>query len=159
MGKITHGLYGHPIYNIWSGMTNRANNSNHHAYKNYGGRGISICDRWNNIENFIADMYPSYKNGLSIDRIDNDKGYFKDNCRWVTCDIQARNTRVLRTDNTSGYRGVSMQRGKWLAQIYVNSKPIRIGTHINKIDAAKAYNKYVTDNNLEHTLNIIKETI
>lgn len=62
-------------------------------YKNYGGRGIKVCDEWHNPLNFKLDMQRLYKKGLSLDRIDNNKGYSKENCRWVTRKIQNNNTR------------------------------------------------------------------
>jgi len=77
-----HGLCKSRIHAIWGNMLNRCNNKSHGKYKNYGGRGIKVCDRWCKFENFFADMGPD--NGLEIDRIDNDKGYEPGNCRWVT---------------------------------------------------------------------------
>ena len=153
--KNTHNLSNHRLYQTWSDMMQRCNNPKRKDYKNYGGRGISVCDRWLDIENFINDMYPSYQEGLSIDRNDNDKGYSKDNCRWATRDIQSRNTRVLRSRNKSGYRGVHWYKvsKKWISQIRVDSKKIYIGSFDTAIDGAVAYDKYIIDNNLEHTLN------
>lgn len=87
-----------PTYRTWNGMHSRCHNSNHKGYKNYGGRGITVCERWrNNFPNFLADM--GEKPGqlkareFSIDRIDNDKGYYKENCRWTTPKVQAGNRR------------------------------------------------------------------
>lgn len=70
-------------YRSWSAMWRRCTNQNGHAYQRYGGRGITVCTEWENFERFLADMgeRPADR---SIDRIDNDKGYFKDNCRWAT---------------------------------------------------------------------------
>lgn len=82
---------------IWSHIKARCYNSNNPAYKNYGGRGIKVCDRWlNSFENFIADMGNRPTKKHSIDRIDNDKGYSPDNCRWATDIQQNRNTRKNR---------------------------------------------------------------
>jgi hypothetical protein len=88
-----HGLYGTPTYQIWKGIVNRCTNKNEPAYPRYGGRGITVGDRWrNNFLNFLEDMgeRPPDK---SIDRINNSKGYFKENCRWTSPKTQARNTR------------------------------------------------------------------
>lgn len=100
-------------------------------------------------------MNDTYKEGLSIDRIDNNKGYSKDNCRWTTRTVQARNKRKLMSTNTSGYKGLcwSKAKNKWLARIKIASKRIHIGIYDDKVEAAKAYDKYITDNNLEHTKN------
>lgn len=153
--KNTHNLANHRLYKIWRNMIKRCTNPKDTFYKNYGERGIKVSNEWLDISNFINDMYPSYQEGLSMDRIDNNKGYSKDNCRWTTRSIQSRNTRVLRSNNTSGYRGVHWRKSlkKWISQIRVDSKSIHIGSFDTAIDGAVAYDKYIIDNNLEHTKN------
>lgn len=74
-------------------MINRCHNKNHKDYYLYGKRGITVSKRWHIIANFIKDMYPTYKKGLYLDRIDNNKEYSKNNCRWSTAFEQANNTR------------------------------------------------------------------
>ena len=154
-----HGLSNHPLYRIWSFMKNRCLNPNIKAYKDYGARGIKVCDRWLDINNFIEDMYPSYQEGLSLDRIDVDGDYEPDNCRWATKSIQARNTRLLRDNNKSGFRGVSWDKAnnKWRARIMASNKNIHLGLFKTAEEGAVAYNNYVIENNLEHPLNIIKK--
>lgn len=100
-------------------------------------------------------MYPTYKEGLSIDRINPYGNYEKDNCRWSNSTVQSRNTRILRADNTSGYRGVSWHKklNKWYSYINIKGKKKHLGMFENKEDAAKAYDTYVVANNLEHTKN------
>ncbi len=89
-----HGLSREKIYSIWSDMKSRCKNPKNRNYKNYGGRGISICEDWNNPCVFFEWAFShGYKDGLSIDRIDNEKDYSPDNCRWATHKQQARNTR------------------------------------------------------------------
>lgn len=83
----------HPLYEVWSGMKKRCHNKNCHAFHNYGGRGIILCAEWHDFATFLKDMEPGYKQGLSIDRIDNDGNYCKENCKWSTTSEQARNTR------------------------------------------------------------------
>jgi hypothetical protein len=77
----------------WRNIISRCKNSNNPRYKDYGGRGVEVCDRWLKFENFLEDM--GVKPGsLSIDRIDNNKGYSKNNCRWATKKEQCRNQRT-----------------------------------------------------------------
>jgi len=81
------------LKSVHANMLNRCNNTNHPNYHRYGGRGITVCDEWlNSYINFIIDMIDGYKQGLSIDRIDNNGNYTKDNCRWTTQKEQMRNT-------------------------------------------------------------------
>lgn len=151
--RTKHNLRSHRLYKTWAGMINRCNNPKHKRFKDYGARGISVCNEWLSIENFISDMYPSYKEGLSIDRIDNNKGYSKENCRWADAKIQARNTRKLRVNNTSGFRGVIKYGNKFKSVICINYQTIKIGIFDTAIEAAQAYDNYVSLHNLEHTKN------
>ena len=153
--SLTHGMTNHRLYHTWCNMIDRTSNESNLRFKDYGDRGITVCDRWKEVTNFIEDMYPSYKEGLTLDRIDNNKGYSLDNCRWTTGDVQSSNSRKLRSTNKSGYRGVSFANkwGKWVANITVDYKQVFIGHFNTAIEAAKAYDKYVIDNNLEHTIN------
>jgi hypothetical protein len=89
--NTTHNNAYHPLYPIWHTMIARCSNPNNSRFAGWGGKGISVCDRWQSIENFIEDMWPSYKPGLTIDRIDNLRNYTPDNCRWATITEQNRN--------------------------------------------------------------------
>lgn len=84
----------HPLYSIWKNMKSRCYNPNRVAYKDYGGRGISVCDRWrHSFMSFYEDMLEGYEEGLSLDREDNDGNYCKENCRWINRAMQNRNQR------------------------------------------------------------------
>jgi hypothetical protein len=80
-------------YAIWSTMKQRCNNQNNVDYKDYGGRGIKVCDRWNDFANFIEDMGKCPSKNHSLDRIDNDSGYNPENCKWTTGKFQCNHTR------------------------------------------------------------------
>ena len=87
-----HGMSSSKTYIAWKHMVMRCYNKNDKGFCNYGGRGIQVCDRWRNFENFYADMGIAPK-GLSLDRIDNNGNYEPPNCRWITMAQQNRNSR------------------------------------------------------------------
>jgi hypothetical protein len=100
MGQITHGKSYSKVYRTWIAMLSRCRNPNDNNYINYGARGIYVCERWYKFENFYEDMgeLPFYE--AQLDRIDNEKGYYKENCRWVTCQENSRNRRTSKHHKT-----------------------------------------------------------
>jgi len=104
--KTRHGMCGTRRISIYQGMKERCRNPNSEYFYLYGGRGITFCPEWNSTEQFLEDMLPTYFDGAYIDRIDNDLGYFKENCRWVTPSMSAHNKRKM-SGRSSKYIGVN----------------------------------------------------
>ena len=127
------------LYKVWQGIRQRCNNPNDKDYEAYGGRGIRVCDEWNNSSAaFVAwALENGYKENLSIDRIDVNSGYSPENCRWATWTQQARNKRMGKI-NSTGVVGVHMDRGKYRAIIYVNNKKVDLGRHDTLEEAKEA---------------------
>jgi hypothetical protein len=153
--SITHGLSNNNIYRVWSNMLQRCNNPKNKRYKDYGERGIYVCSRWTTFENFRDDMFSTWEEGLSLDRIDVNGNYEPSNCRWANNEVQARNTQLFRSDNKSGYRGSSFHKksNKWAATISVCGIKKHLGLFCTALEAAVVYDNYVINNKLEHTIN------
>ena len=130
---IKHGFYGTRTYKTWIKMKNRCLNSRHHAFADYGGRGITVCEKWLNFEGFLEDMgvRPA---GRSLDRIDNNKGYSKENCKWATQKEQSNNKRnnhritfMGKTQNiTQWAEELGLNRNTLYGQINIRHVPIEI---------------------------------
>lgn len=153
--QSTHGMSQNKFYQTWHNMIQRCTNPNHKAYKDYGARGITVCEEWLDVANFVAWAEATYPNteGMSLDRIDNDKGYSPENCHWVDRITQALNKRIGK-NNKSGFVGVifNTQKARWVANIGVNSKQIVIGVFKDKMDAVQARDNYIIANELPHKL-------
>ena len=110
--NLKHGMSTTKIYRIWCGMKRRCNSKNDRAYINYGARGIKVCDEWNNsFELFYRwAINNGYKEGLTIERIDNDKGYTPDNCKWATMEEQGHNKR---NNKKYTYNGKTLDLTQW----------------------------------------------
>lgn len=96
----THGLSKSPLNKIWYAMRSRCLDPLNEMFPAYGGRGITVCDEWAEFERFHGDMSGSYLPGLQLDRVDNSRGYCKENCRWATPSDNCKNTRRNRMVKT-----------------------------------------------------------
>lgn len=134
-----HGLCHTPTYTTWDSMIQRCNNPNNENYHRYGGRGISVCDRWLKFENFIEDI------GLrpprfTLDRIDNDKGYFKENCRWISQKRQSNNTsRNVKIT----YDGETHSLSEWAEKLHIHKGTLRNRIFRSQWPVEKAFFKEV----------------
>lgn len=156
MSRHKHGLHNSRIYHIWENMKQRCTNSNHNAFIHYGGSGITICKEWNNFLPFFDwAISNGYKKTLTLDRKDGTKNYEPSNCRWTTKTVQSRNTKLLRKDSPTAFRGVGLNRSgkKYVSQIQLNGKKKHLGTFDYSYTAAYAYDSFVITNKLEHTRN------
>ena len=159
MDKIVHGLRENRFYGTWRQMNQRCYNKKAFNYPHYGGRGIIVCEEWKDIHTFVKWAEETYVEGHTLDRIDNDKGYSPDNCRWADGTTQRVNQRKSKR-NTSGYVGVSWhsKSKKWKADIRSSKIYKYLGLFKDKMEAAKARDMYIIENNLPHKLAFPKET-
>lgn len=121
--KHGHGKKTDATYKAWVELKLRCCNPNNRAYKDYGGRGIKVCDRWlHSFENFLADMGERPGKEYSIDRIDNNGDYCPENCRWATDETQCNNRR---SNINITYRGRTQTLMQWCEELglnYVNAR-------------------------------------
>lgn len=123
-------------YNAWRGLLERCNNPNHQYFHYYGGAGIKVCERWKKYAAFLEDMGEPEQN-MQIDRIDPDKDYGPENCRWATPSQNCANRRGW---SKSGYKGISQRpSGRYAAVMRVAGKTVTIGTFDDAETAARAY--------------------
>lgn len=150
----THGLRNHPLYSLWINMKHRCKTSTDLRFKSsYYDKGITVCEEWiNNAENFYNwSISNGWESGLTIDRIDNSKGYSPDNCRWTTYSINNRNRDKSKNTKSSPYIGVGFNKRtkKWKSYIRIDKKEKFFGYFEKIEDALKARNDYIQENNLE----------
>lgn len=136
---VTHGQSSSSEYSSWQEMKRRCENPKHESYVNYGGRGISVCEKWHSFDAFFADMGKKPSVEYTIERLDNHQGYEPSNCKWATHSEQNRHKRMLST-NTSGITGVywSKDGACWHAKIKVGGKSKHLGSFHSKDDAVMA---------------------
>ena len=115
--SIKHGMVESSEWSTWASMRARCTNPNNRRFFDYGGRGITVCERWTeSFESFFADMGPRPSPDYQIDRIDNNAGYYPENCRWVTRAENMRNRRV-----TKRYAGLTLREWSEITGINYNT--------------------------------------
>ena len=106
------------MYKVWLGMRQRCYLQSCRQFNNYGGRGIRVCERWKDFENFLADM-GERPDGAQIDRIDNNGNYAPENCRWAT---QKQNMRNTRHNRLIEWRGETLPLAAWAERLGINER-------------------------------------
>ena len=130
-----HGMCGHSVHTCWANMKRRCLNPDHPVYKDYGGRGIKVCERWMSFINFRDDMLDSWAPGLELDREENDGDYTPENCRWVVHKVNSRNKGGWRQPMTvEGRRNISKARqGKTLSDDHKANIGKGVRRHLEKV--------------------------
>lgn len=147
-----HGMKKHRFYDTYRNMMKRCYTKSDPSYKNYGGRGISVCEEWQDIIKFVVWADSTYIEGYTLDRIDSAGNYEPSNCRWADATTQAINQRMMK-NNTTGYVGVYLARdNRWESRLTFNKVDIFLGRFNTNEEAAQARDNYIIENNLPHKL-------
>lgn len=146
-------MSGTNLYWIWGAMIQRCHNKDNPAYINYGARGIKVCNLWRyNAKEFLDwALKNGYKNNLTIERIDNSKGYNPDNCSFVPRILNNTNKRIYRANKT-GCAGITPRKGKFRVRIRFRNTLYNIGTYKTLKDAVYHRNNFIIKNNFPHKI-------
>lgn len=132
--QLHHNMSRSSVYSRWKGMKGRCNNPNNKNYHHYGGRGIKVCDEWeNSFENFYKDMGEPPTDKHQLDRIDNNGNYEPNNCRWVLPLQNVNNQRDKK--NKTGYQNVYLRGDRYESSFEFNKKYYYVGSFDNPKDA------------------------
>lgn len=132
----THGMTKTRTYKIWVGMKQRCNNPNSNLYNNYGNKGISVCEEWNSFEIFLNDMGEA-PDGFTIERVNNELGYSKHNCKWANRSEQNINKSYI--NNTTKIRNISYSKRDNLFYVGISRNKIRYRKGFKLLDEAIAW--------------------
>ena len=137
--KTTHGMHKTRAYQCWADMKTRCDCKENKFYESYGGRGITYCDKWKTFEGFWEDMKDSYADNLTLNRRDNDKGYYKENCEWDSISFQNHMRRKLKGTIFKYFGLAETESGRIAARIKIDLSEVHLGSFKTELEAAKAY--------------------
>lgn len=145
----------HPLYKVWDNMKSRCLNPDTPYFHNYGGRGVSVCTSWLMFLPFYRWAKSKWREGLELDRRDNNGNYEPSNCRFVSHSLNSVNQRKRKT-NTSGYTGIHYNRdnGKYRARLAYKATggSVHLGYHDTMEAAVAARNNFIIKHNLPHKI-------
>ena len=146
--NTTHGMTDSRLYNIWCGMIQRCTNPHQPGFRNYGGRGIWLCDEWRGSFEAFQEwaVGAGYSDELTIDRIDGRRGYCPENCRFTTRTVQNQNRRKY-NNNSTGFRGVSFDRSRqsYVAYASKGGHLVLLGCFSDPVEAARVRDDFVRE--------------
>ncbi len=148
------------LYSIWKNVKTRCTNTKIKQAINYSKRGIKFCIDWTDFIVFKDwALQNGYEDNLSIDRIDVNGNYEPNNCRWADRKTQSENTNLLRSSNSSGYRGVSLKGSKFIARATnnISKERVYLGAFKTAEEAGLAYDNYIIINKLNYPINNLKD--
>ena len=147
-----HGKRHTKLYNAWCNMRRRCYETKNKHYSDYGARGITVCDEWKEFIPFCEwSMKNGYKDGLTLDRIDNDKGYSPDNCRWATAIVQANNRRNV---HLITYKGETLSLKQWCIKLGLNYSSIK-RRYYNGWDITEMFEAPFSPNTKKHKKGVV----
>jgi hypothetical protein len=152
-------LYGnelHPVYSRWRSTLGRCTDPKHASYKNYGGRGITLAPELREFldyRNYVCSLLNYDPVNLTLDRIDNNKGYEKGNLRWVSTNVQVANQRYS-GKGFNKYTGVNWNvcKKRWIARLTLNGKTLLSKSYLTEQEAVEARNAFIKENSLPHVV-------
>jgi len=163
--RATHRLSKHPLYVVWHDMQLRCYHKSHKNSEMYGSKNITVCDEWlQDVVGFVNwGINNGWRKGLQLDRIDNSKGYYPDNCRFVTPKENIHNSDIQRR-NKLGVAGVWYEKSRNKFQAYINgldvaenNKRVHLGRFNTLQEAVEARNNYIREHNLPHRIQTLGE--
>lgn len=153
-GALKHGMSNTSVYKTWQMMINRCTNKNYDSHERYQYR--KPPEKWNTFQGFWDDMEDGYIEGMSLERVDNDKPYSKENCIWADRYTQAQNQTNRPVNSSSGYYGIQKNYRQFEANIQAFGVKHYLGLFKTAKEAAMVRDKFITDNNTKHRLNFPK---